>query len=239
MNNDVLERIGLSKNEASIYVSLLKHGQSRVSTIFRNTKIHRPLIYKAIPSLAAKGLITHITKGKQVFYSAESPDKLKSLVDTMLYQTEVLIPSLKDIVSADKKPQVKLLEGQNAIKFVYNDILDTLQTGEVFYRYSSTKDSKKGRSHLPTDYEMRRDKKKIERYVITSEAGVKRKKPKLERSIKAIPAKYGLFDYNITQLIYGKKIAVLDDNTDTAIIIENELIAEFQKKLFMVLFNFL
>jgi len=235
----VLEKIGLNKNEARIYISLLEHGQSRVSTISRNTKIHRPIIYKELPSLAEKGLVTEVLKGKQTFYSAESPDKLKSLVDTVLYQTEVLIPTLKDIVVDDKKPKVKFLEGKNAVKYVYNDILETLPVGGVFYRYSSTKDSRKGRSFLPRDYEKIRDKHKIERFVITSEAGLKRKKPKMERAIKAIPRRFGLFDYDITQIIYENKIAVLDDNTETAIIIENPIIAEFQRKLFMILFSFL
>ncbi|MBI3633245.1 MAG: helix-turn-helix domain-containing protein [Candidatus Vogelbacteria bacterium] len=239
MKTDVLEKIGLNKNEAKIYISLLEHGQSRVSTIYRNTKIHRPIIYKELPSLAEKGLVTEVVKGKQTYYSAESPDKLKSLVDTVLYQTEVLIPSLKEIVAIDKKPKVKFLEGKNAVKYVYNDILDTLPLGGIFYRYSSTKDSRKGRSFLPRDYEYRRNKQKIERYVITSEAGLQRKKPKMDRVVKAIPRRFGLFDYDVTQIIYQDKIAVIDDNTDTAIIIENPIIAEFQRKLFMVLFNLL
>ncbi|MFA5987666.1 MAG: helix-turn-helix domain-containing protein [Candidatus Paceibacterota bacterium] len=239
MKTDILEKIGLTKNGAAIYISLLKYGSSRVSTISKNTKIHRPIVYKEIPGLKEKGLVSEMVKGKQTFYLAESPDKLKSLVDSVLYETEVLIPSLKDIVASDKKPKVKFLEGKGSVKFVYNDILETLPVGGIFYRYSSTKDSRKGRSFLPGDYEFRRDKKKLERYVITSEAGAKRKKPKMDRIIKSIPQKFGLFDYDITQIIYENKIAVLDDNTDTAIIIENPIIAEFQRKLFMVLFNLL
>lgn len=239
MKISVLEKIGLSQHEAEIYISLLKHGASRVSTIFKNTRIHRPIIYKELPGLKEKGLVTEVEKGKQTYYSAENPDKLKFLVNKVLYETETLIPDLKDLIKPEKKPQVKFLEGKNSVKFVYNDILETLPIGGTFYRYSSTKDSRKGTSYLPRDYEYRRDKQKIERYVITSETGAKRKKPKIDRIVKSIPAKYGLFDYNITQIIYENKIAVLDDNTNTAIIIENPIIAEFQRKLFMVLFNLL
>jgi len=239
MKTAILEKIGLSKYEAEIYISLLKHGSSRISTIFKNTKIHRPIIYKELPGLKEKGLVTEVNKGKQTYYSAESPEKLKSLVDKVLYETEILIPDLKELTLGDKKPKVKFLEGKMSVKFVYNDILDTLPIGGVFYRYSSTKDSKKGRSYLPSDYEYRRDKQKIERYVITSERGAARKQAKLERIVKSIPKKYGLFDYDVTQLIYDNKIAVIDDNSQTAVIIENPVIAEFQRKLFMVLFNLL
>jgi hypothetical protein len=46
-----------------------------------------------------------------------------------------------------------------------------------------------------------------------------------------------LFDFGITQLIYGDKIAFIDYNTDTATIIENPVIAKFQATLFKIMFD--
>ena len=66
---------------------------------------------------------------------------------------------------------------------------------------------------------------------------MKKKKPRLERAIKVVPPKYGLFDFGITQLIYGDKIAFIDYNTDTATIIENPVIARFQATLFKIMFD--
>ena len=61
--------------------------------------------------------------------------------------------------------------------------------------------------------------------------------PRLERSVKFVPKNYGLFDYDITEILYGDKIAFIDYNTETGLIIENPVIAEFQKKIFKLLYD--
>jgi len=37
--------------------------------------------------------------------------------------------------------------------------------------------------------------------------------------------------------IYGHKVAYIDFNTETSIVIENPMIAEFQRKLFKLAYN--
>ena len=50
----ILEKIGLTKHESAIYLGLLELGPSNISKISQKTAIHRPLIYKALPSLLEK-----------------------------------------------------------------------------------------------------------------------------------------------------------------------------------------
>lgn len=57
-------------------------------------------------------------------------------------------------------------------------------------------------------------------------------------AIKVVPEKYGLFDYDITQIIYEDKVAYIDYNTETTFLIENPLIDDFQRKLFRILFDY-
>ncbi|MDO8521576.1 MAG: hypothetical protein Q7S52_05670 [bacterium] len=120
---------------------------------------------------------------------------------------------------------------------MYEDILATLSKGGIFYRYSSTKEARREGFYVPKNYRARRDAKKLERYVITSKGSASRKSPRLERAIKTIPPSSDLFAYNITQLIYGPKVAFVDYNTETAIIIENPIIAKFQERLFKLLYQ--
>jgi hypothetical protein len=63
------------------------------------------------------------------------------------------------------------------------------------------------------------------------------KKPKLEREIKIIDGKKEDFTDNIIFTIYANKISFVDFNTETSIIIESQEIAEFQKKIFKLLFK--
>lgn len=51
---NILEKIGLTKNESAIYLGLLELGPSYIAKISEKTSIHRPLVYKTIPSLLEK-----------------------------------------------------------------------------------------------------------------------------------------------------------------------------------------
>lgn len=237
-NKDILTKIGLSAEESTIYTTLLEEGPGTVSAISKHTGLHRPKIYKTLPHLLSRGLISIIPKGKQKQYGAESPQKLKLLAEDFSRAFDERLPELEALFAKkEKRPVVKFLSGRKGIIFVYEDLLATLKRGEIFYRYSSAKDSRKQDWYVPKNYRERRDQKKIERFVITNEKTSGRKKPRLERYIKVIPKQYDLWEYDITQLIYGNKVAFVDYNTETAVIIENPVIAEFQKKIFKLLFS--
>lgn len=231
-------KLGLSDDEASIYMTLVELGPSTVSDISKKTGLHRPTIYKLIPELIERGLVSKSTKGKRKLFVAESPEKLKKLSQDIAEEVETFVPHLKGIyASREKKPLVKFLEGKKGITSVLDDIVNTLPRGDVFYRYGAIQKAEQTDKYLPKDYRKRRDNKQLERFVITNEKIAKQKKPRLERAIKVIPEKEGLFDYEVTEIVYGDKIAFLDYNSETALVIENSKIAEFQKSLFKSLYR--
>jgi hypothetical protein len=176
-------------------------------------------------------------RGKRTLYIAESPEKLERLLGEMNKQVLSVIPGLVEMFSKSKhKPVTRFFEGKSGIRQVFDDVLDSLKRGEVFYRYSSRKEPMNDR-YLPRDYRKRRDAKQLERFVIASESYLKKKKPRFERQIRAVPDNFGLFDYDVTLLIYADKIAVIDFNTDTAFIVENSALASFQQTLFRLLYH--
>lgn len=235
---EILIKIGLNNKESKIYLSLVERGPLLISQIAKQTGLYRPAIYKNLPHLISKGLVSISPKGKQQLYIAESPEKLKILVGELTHELENIIPELDASYRAkEKKPVTKFLQGKNAITFVLNDVVHSLKKDDVFYRYSSVKDSKKNSKYLPRDYRQIRDQKQLQRFVITNENTMIGKNSRLERAVKFIPKNYGLFDYDITQIVYGDKVAFLDYNTETAFIIENPVIAEFQKKIFKLLYD--
>ena len=235
---EILQKLGLNNKESKIYLSLVRSGPATISSISKNTGIHRPIIYNLLPNLKDKGLISVFPKGKQKLYVAESPEKLQTLLSGLSLELESIVPELKSIYqSKDKQPLVKFLEGKEGIIFVFDDLVTSLKRGDIFYRYSSAKDTKKANDYLPKDYRKKRDQKQLERFVITSEETAKTKKPRLERDVKVISNKDNPFKYNITQVIYGDKVAFVDYNTETTLIIENPIIAEFQKMIFKSLYR--
>ncbi|MDD2566278.1 MAG: helix-turn-helix domain-containing protein [Candidatus Gracilibacteria bacterium] len=234
---NILSKIGLSELESKVYLDLLENGVSSIIDISSRTKFHRPIIYKLIPVLKESGLISEVLKGKRKVFKAESPEHLKNLFDNLSKNFNYMIPELQDIYEAtDSRPSIKILEGKKGIKDVFEDILITLKKGETYYRYSSRTNFE---GFLPSNYKEIRDKKQIQRLIITSENKSKTKTSSLDREVVYIPKSFDLFEDNIAKMIYANKIAIIDYNTMTSFIIENKLLAKFEEKVFKILFKFL
>lgn len=237
--NNILEKLGLTKHESAIYLALLEMGTSNISQISEKTSIHRPLIYKAIPSLLEKKLITKTQKYKSVVFGAEPPNRLETLFDDLKIDFFETLPDLEDAyASSEKKPKIRFLEGKDGTKRIFDDVVRSLKKGDVFYRYSSNKDGQEKKDkYVPRIYRKMRDEKKLQREVITNNQTAKHKKPSLDRFAKTMPQDFGLFEHNVTEIIYGDKIAFIDYNSETCMIIESKRIAEFQKQIFQTLYK--
>lgn len=233
---DILQKIGLSEHESKVYTSLLSSGQSTISDISKKTGIHRPIIYKILPGLHEKGLITSHLKGKRTIYTAEPPEKLEKIFDELTKTFMATIPELAMTYKLQsQKPLIRFFDGKKGITSVFEDVVTTLNKGDVYYRYSSRKSFSK--NYLSDRYRRLRDQKKIDHFIITSEVMAKEHTPLLEREMKFVPKEFDLFDQNITQIIYDNKVAFIDYNSETAAIIENSKIADFQKKIFKLLYS--
>ncbi len=237
--NNILEKLGLTKNESAIYLALLEMGTSNISQISEKTSIHRPLVYKALPSLLEKKLITQTQKLKNVVYGAEPPNRLETLFDDLKINFFEILPDLEDAYStSEKKPKIRFLEGRDGTKRIFDDVVRSLKKNDVFYRFSSNKDgNEKKDKYVPRIYRKMRDEKKLQREVITNIQTAQHKKPSLDRFAKTMPGDFGPFEHNVTEIIYGDKIAFIDYNSETCMIIESKRIAEFQKQIFQTLYR--
>jgi hypothetical protein len=197
------------------------------------------LIYKAIPDLLEKKLVSQTQKGKQILYVAEPPNRLESIFDDLKYQFFELLPDLEDTYEGNnKKPKIRFLEGKDGTKRVFDDVVRSLKKGDTFFRYSSNISGQEKRDrYLPKSYVTIRDNKKLERQVITNTKTAQQKQPKLDRFIKVMPEDFGVFDFNVTQIIYGDRVAFIDYNSETALIVESKTIADFQRHIFKNFYN--
>lgn len=232
----ILTTFGLSKTEAGVYMDLVQYGTQTISEISRTSKLHRPAIYRSLPHLKEKGLISERRIGKLIHYAAEPPERLRNVIDNLHKDLDTVIPTLKQM-NTRKTPVVRRLDGKAGVHAVYEDILSTLKKGAEFYRYSSESSEHILTVGLPKDYEKRRDAMKLERLVITNPDYVASREPTLEESLRVVPKEFLPFDYGVSQIIYGNKIAFIDYTQPIATIIENEVLAQFQKDIFKMLFR--
>ena len=236
---NILTKIGLSSIEAKIYQVLISQGVMSVAAIAQRTGLYRPQIYKYIPILIGKDLVAESRHGRRKVYMAESPRRLEKIADNIKVDVQRQIPELLQIYnSSETKPAVSYFEGERGIRHVYEDLVATCKKGDIFYRYESPRNYRATRKYIPHAYlERIRDRVEVERLIITNEITRQQKKRRLGRLIKVVPPKYDLFDYDITQLIYGDKVAFIDFRSETVTLIDSPIFAEFQKKIFKLLFD--
>src|ERR1700704_5241375 len=108
----VLEEMGLPKNAAAIYISLLGAHKMTISEIARESKIKRATCYEYLDFLLNKDFVIRIPVGKRMFYAAVEPKKI--LLDfkkkTALLEERVLEMALIHD-AAVQKPRVVFYEG--------------------------------------------------------------------------------------------------------------------------------
>ncbi|MBP6974730.1 MAG: hypothetical protein KBB54_02180 [Candidatus Pacebacteria bacterium] len=234
--SDFLKQVGLSESEIQVYMSLLSSGESLIMDISKKTGLHRPAVYRAVEGLSEKGLIKNASKGKRLTYIAESPDHLEILFKNIEQTFFNKIEDLHKMYETSKtKLIVSMSEGEDAIRDTYSDVIHTLEKDETYYRYSSIHNFLK-KKYIPKDYQQVRDKKRLERLVITGSKNTSHTKL-LGRSIKTIPADFDLFQDEINVIIYKDKVAIIDYPSKTTVTIKHKKFAEFQKKLFKLLYS--
>lgn len=239
MHETALMNAGLTKIEAKAYGSLAERGMLSVAEVARHGGLHRPAAYKALSSLISKGLVKTVVAGKRKTYTAESPEKLERLMDESHANAKEALRELTLVAKRPGlRPKVTYGEGKKAIQDAFSDVVHTLQRGDTYFRYSSgAMPDRKQEKYIPKDYRETRDRKGLERLIITNVPTQKVHGKRLGREVKVVPPDFDLFEYNITQFIYGDKVTTIDYNTETAITVENSVIAEFQKKIFKLLFK--
>ncbi|MBI2037402.1 MAG: hypothetical protein HYT15_00510 [Candidatus Magasanikbacteria bacterium] len=238
---DALSQLGLSQEESTIYRTLVEGGVLGISDIAERTGLYRPMIYRHIPILIEKGLVLESKKGKRNVYSAEHPENLKHLVRRIEDNLSTELPALMHTYAASlNRPVIRYYYGEQGIRQAYFDFLSTVKKSDIIYRYESPKDHTKYDRYIPRQYRERiLDKTEVDWLIITNEITKNRKgkEKRLGRLFKTVPSKYDLFMYDITQFIYRDKVSFIDFKNEVASIIESPTFAQFQRKIFKLLWD--
>lgn len=119
---EVLKKIGLDEKNAKVYLALLELGTSHVSDIAKKAGIKRPTCYLIIDELKNKGLVTQVP-AKVNLFTAESPEKLAREMYKKQELYKRFLPNMLALHNAKKeKPEVRLFEGMEGIRQVYEKI---------------------------------------------------------------------------------------------------------------------
>jgi sugar-specific transcriptional regulator TrmB len=104
-----LEIFGLTQNQAKVYLTIIRAGSISVGKIAESSKLYRQDIYKIIPKLERKGVITK-TLGTPIIVH---PIRVKRALKTLVSQEK------KDALERIRQMEANLEELSNAVSMMY------------------------------------------------------------------------------------------------------------------------
>jgi len=126
-----LKNLGLTENEAKVYLAMLELGPAAVLEISAKAGVNRPTAYVQIESLKKMGLVSTQSKGNKTLFVAESPsqlefilDKEQKLLESRKQELASVLPDLTSMFNlSDSKPIVRYFEGKEGLVKMQDEFL--------------------------------------------------------------------------------------------------------------------
>ncbi len=124
---NILESIGLSKNESKVYVALLELGPSSVTKISEKSKIHRTNVYDSLEKLREKGLVSYILQDETKIFQTNDPKVLL----TMIKEKEAILTEILPQLNLSKQlaQQSEFAQIHTGVRAIQNILMGFLEIG--------------------------------------------------------------------------------------------------------------
>jgi sugar-specific transcriptional regulator TrmB len=154
MDSSVLEGIGLSKNEITVFLKMLNVGESKAGHIISKTGLQSSAVYNAINSLISKGLVSYIKKGNVKYYKAANPETIVNYLDNKKEEYLKVLPELQGLVS-ETIENVEFYKSYRGIKTLIAELLNGAKKNNI-YRFFSIEDEKEYRLAAEKVYKLQK-----------------------------------------------------------------------------------
>lgn len=235
---NTLKEMGLTDNEAKVYLAALELGQATVQELSKKSGVKRTTVYTTVDGLKEKGLLSQTEKGKKTTFIAENPENLVGLSEARYQQLKRVLPELRSIYNiSETKPKVRFYEGKEGYISVYDGILKdkpkevlVIMSYEDFYR------------HLDPQYEedwiKRRVQKKIKlRWLDFRTKKTEKMKQEGKKGLREIRFLPKEFSFTSGLFIYGSKVIITSGKQKEfmAVVVESSEFYQMFKQLFEML----
>ena len=129
-HTDALVGLGLSKNEAKIYETLLRAQEASAGAVATRAHIHRRNVYDAMKRLVEKGLAYEVA-GAGTSYRPVHPQKLSELVNQKVHALGAILPDLEKMhLDISDGEEVRIYKGLEGWK---NYLRELVEVGDDMY----------------------------------------------------------------------------------------------------------
>lgn len=241
--NRTLKNLWLSENEINVYLSAISLWQTTSSVLWKKTWLTRSTARYTCQSLVAKNLMNCVNKQDYHLYTAESPKKLKYILDKEIQKIENKIDQVNDIIPQLENlvnphailPKVKYYQWVDGIIEIFDDVLSKEQ---VIYWVAKIDENidPEIKEYIDKKYLLKRKTLKYKSYALFNDNHITQEyslnDEEVNRHTLFLPEKD--FPFPGCCYIYGNKIAYFSFNRNNlnGIIIENESIMQTQLSFF-------
>ncbi len=246
MDLAILKKLNLNDKEITVYHKLLEQGASSVRALAEAANLNRGTAYDILKRLQEIGLVSFYHQDTKQKFAAEDPEKILQLVDEQSKElkrfeerVKEIIPELKSLQEkGGNKPVSKFYEGRNGVKLILGDVLSALKNdkSKEYYVYSTLGVREDVYSAFP-DFNNKRVKNKIKAKAISLSPGGGTYG--LDER-KWLATDSGQQEQMTYILIYGGKCAFIArdlSGNPVGVIIENEMIYQTQRAIFLQLWK--
>lgn len=232
-NIKILQNLGVSEEEARIYLALLGLGGCPASTLAQEIGLKRTTVYPILTSLAEKGFVNmHFQKSKRLYY-AEKPAKVAGVLHKKIGQFEDIIPVLE---SLDKKQAqmlgLRFIETNDELEDFYFALLDEYRGKTYLELGNRAVWDDLGSEFFQTFPEARTLHNVKTNHLMTAGAKITETKG---MKVKYLPKKYS-FDCVVN--IFAERILIISPKfTSVAIVITLPVVASLFETMFEMLWD--
>lgn len=207
-----LQKLGLSKNDASVFINLLQAGQARVTDLSKKLNMHRQLVYNALDNLGKQQLVRIFQRQKVTYYQALDVTKLNDIFEQKFLLAKSISGELQHLQKQGAQ-EVIIYEGIEELKRLHLHVYEKAKKSSSMYILGSSSQWFETLGDEVIEKILTLQKKKnIVTYVIS---------PEME-------SKENEFKIDLGKLLHYKTIPFISNkNTETAILEDRILIKLF------------
>lgn len=233
-----MKELGLSDEEVSIYLSLLRSGGAIASTVAKEVGMKRTSVYAVLKGLMQKGFVTmYYRKNKQLYY-AEKPMRVANYFEKKLDAFTAIIPVLETL---DKKQTqafgLRFIISLDELKNFYHGVLEEYK-GDEYCAIGSTNAWQGLEPDFFVQYRKDRAAAHIKtRILITEESRtVNPDDATLLRRVKFLPEKYRF--KSTIDIFHDKVIIVSPELSSLAVVIAVPAMVDVFQGMFDMIWDF-
>lgn len=223
-NKEALMEFGLNEKESRIYLFLLERGQSTAQEISKQTGILRQTVYELLRKLEHKGLLAEISINKKIYFEAETPSKLMSIIEEKKSIIKSILPDLNNLGKGMlSNSNAKLFRGLKGIRAINQEVLRSKEIRTIL----PTIGEESMKDFYVDNFSIKRIKKKIPIKILRGEVKTDFQKTinsnkKALRQVKFLKELSGI---NTQYIIYDNSVAIISFHQEPfGVVIEDEFI---------------